>query len=171
MKRVTLLTITAVLAAAAPGRAQEMAEDHEELTAAQHLAIAPEDIQWNPAPAVLPTGALIAVLEGDPTQEGPFTIRLQLPSGYKVAPHTHPVIEHVTVISGRFGVGLGETWDGEKIRYAGPGGFYMMMPGVAHFAMVTEDTVVQLHSNGPWGLTYVNPADDPRSETAPASND
>ena len=160
-----------VVLAASPAIAQEMAGAHEEHTAPQHIALDPDELEWSPAPPVLPAGAQIAVLEGDPTKEGPFTIRLQLPAGFKVAPHTHPVIEHVTVLSGRFGVGLGEAWDGEKIEYAGPGGFYMMTPGVAHFAMVTEDTIVQLHSTGPWGLTYVNPADDPRGQPAPSSYD
>jgi hypothetical protein len=37
-----------------------------------------------------------------------------------------------------------------------------MSPGMEHYVFADEDTVVQLNSNGPWGLTYVNPKDDPR---------
>jgi hypothetical protein len=171
MRLVTTNLIALIaLVFAAPALAQEMAGAHEGHAAPEHIAIAPDDLEWKAAPPVLPAGAQIAVLEGDPAKEGPFTIRLQLPAGYKVQPHTHPVIEHVTVITGNFGIGLGETWDGDKIGYAGPGGFYVMAPGVAHYAMATEDTVIQLHSNGPWGLTYINPADDPRNQTATSTS-
>jgi quercetin dioxygenase-like cupin family protein len=151
--------ILALTLAAAPAAAQEVA----------HIALDAGDLQWQPAPALLPPGARVAVLEGDPAQAGPFTIRLELPAGYKVQPHTHPEIEHATILSGRAGIGLGETWDGERIRYAGPGGFFVMAPGIAHFAMIEEDSILQVHAVGPWRLDYVNPEDDPRN--APASPD
>ncbi|MFN2421817.1 MAG: cupin domain-containing protein [Gemmatimonadota bacterium] len=171
MKHVTILTMAALLSVTAAARAQEMAGGHEEHTAPDHLAIAAEEIQWSPAPPALPAGAEIAVLEGDPAKEGPFTIRLRLPAGYKVAPHRHHGIEHLTILSGRAGIGLGETWDGEIIRYAGPGGFFVMQPGVAHFAMIEEDSIVQVHSTGPWVLEYVNPADDPRRSASSSTSD
>ena len=172
MKGVSMLTLAAWLMVTGMARAQEMAGGHEEhTTPPQHIAIDPAEIEWKPGPALLPAGAQIAVLEGDPSKEGPFTIRLQLSAGYKVPPHTHHGIEHLTILSGRAGIGLGETWDGEKIRYEGPGGFFVMQPGVAHFAMIEEDSIVQVHALGPWVLEYVNPADDPRSQPAPSSND
>jgi len=59
-------------------------------------------IQWQPGPASLPPGAKLAVLEGDPTKDGPFTMRLMMPDGYRIPPHTHPKVEHVTVITGTF---------------------------------------------------------------------
>src|SRR5262249_58503105 len=69
----------------------------------------PDKIQWGPAPDVLPKGAEAVVLYGDPTKEGQFALRLRLPSGYHVPPHHHPVDENVTVISGTFKLGMGET--------------------------------------------------------------
>ena len=62
----------------------------------------PTAIEWKDGPAALPPGAKMAVLEGDPTKEGPFVVRFQFPDGYHVAPHTHPKTERVTVISGTF---------------------------------------------------------------------
>src|SRR5687767_3152091 len=159
-----------VALAATPAFAQEMAGAHEGHAAPAHISLEADDLEWKSGPASLPAGAQIAVLEGDPSKEGPFTLRLQLPAGYKVPPHTHEGVEHVTILSGRAGIGLGEVWASETIEYKGAGGFHVMQPGVAHFAMVEEDTVVQIHAIGPWVITYVNPADDPRNQPAAASN-
>jgi uncharacterized protein (TIGR02246 family) len=120
------------------------------------------ELVWRDAPASLPRGAKIAVLEGDPMQPGPFTFRLKVPAGYRIPPHTHPVIEHVTVVSGALSIGRGEQWDDSKLVRLDVGDFMHVPPGTAHFAMATGETVVQLHSTGPWGITYLNPQDDPR---------
>lgn len=120
------------------------------------------ELVWRDAPASLPRGAKIAVLEGDPMQPGPFTFRLKFPAGYRIPPHTHPVIEHVTVVSGALSIGRGEQWDDSKLVRLDAGDFMHVPPGTAHFAMATGETVVQLHSTGPWGITYLNPQDDPR---------
>ena len=74
----------------------------------------PQSIKWGPAPAVLPTGARAAVLDGDPTKDGPFTLRLMFPPGYRIPPHFHPADEHVTVISGNLDVGMGDHFDRKK---------------------------------------------------------
>src|SRR5262245_14461945 len=71
----------------------------------------PAQLKWKPAPASLPPGAKIAVLEGDPTREGPFVMRLLLPDGYRIPPHVHPRTERLTVISGTFHVGMGDKFD------------------------------------------------------------
>ena len=70
-------------------------------------AFAPDQIKWGPAPPFVPAGAQLAVLEGDPmASSGDYTIRLKMPSGYRVAPHTHPMRENVTVVSGTLKVGI-----------------------------------------------------------------
>ena len=66
----------------------------------EHGVFTPSDVTWGPAPASLPAGAQAAILEGDPTKDGPFTLRLRLPDGYRLPPHYHPVVEHVTVVQG-----------------------------------------------------------------------
>lgn len=120
------------------------------------------EIVWRDGPPSLPAGAKFAVLEGDPAKAGPFTFRLKFPAGYRIPPHFHPVIEHITVVSGAFSVGQDERWDDSKLVRLDAGDFMHMPPGTRHFAVATGETVVQLHSTGPWGITYVNPADDPR---------
>ena len=122
---------------------------------AQAHVITPTDLKWGPAPAILPAGARLAVLEGDPSKAGPFTMRLEMPAGYRIPPHFHQVDEHVTVISGAFDAG--------KLTTLPPGTFGVIPPGVRHFARADKATVVQLHGVGPWGLTYVNPADQPKT--------
>jgi quercetin dioxygenase-like cupin family protein len=123
----------------------------------------PEHLSWGPAPAILPAGARLAVLEGDPSKAGPFTMRLAMPTGYRIPPHFHQVDEHVTVISGAFQVGMGEVFDEGKLTTLPPGTFGLIPPGMRHFARADKATVVQLHGVGPWGLTYVNSADQPNS--------
>ena len=130
-----------------------------------HAILAPNDIKWSPGPPSIPAGAQAVVLYGDPGKEGLFALRLKLPKNYALAPHTHPKPEIVTVISGTFRLGMGETADRSKAQPLGPGSFFALHPGMAHFAFTDEDTVVQLNSIGPWTLTYVNPSDDPRKKT------
>jgi quercetin dioxygenase-like cupin family protein len=105
------------------------------------------------------------VLYGDPSKEGLFALRLKLPKGYRLAPHTHPKPEIVTVISGTFRLGMGEIADRSKGQPLSAGSFFGFPPGMAHYAFADDDTVIQLNSTGPWALTYVNPADDPRKKT------
>jgi len=121
------------------------------------------EIQWKDGPASLPAGAKIAVLEGDPTKEGFFTMRLRFPDGFKVQPHWHPRIEHVTVISGTLNIGMGDKFDQTSTRQMPTGTFGFWPPQMHHFAWAKGDTVIQLHGIGPWVINYLNPADDPRN--------
>jgi hypothetical protein len=135
-----------------------------------HVMKVPADLEWVDGPPSLPKGAKMAVLEGDLGKPGPFTIRLQVPAKYKVPPHWHPGIEHVTVISGEFMMGSGEKWDDAALKKMPAGAFSVMPVKYAHFAMAKKKSVVQLHGIGPWGITYFNPADDPRNAgAAPAA--
>jgi quercetin dioxygenase-like cupin family protein len=153
--QILVIAILGLAGGASTGQAQT-AEAHKLLTA--------EEIKWGPAPASIPPGAESAVLYGDPGKEGLFALRLKLPKGYRIPPHTHPRPEVVTVISGTFRLGMGETADQSKATPLPAGSFFAVSPGMAHFAFVEEDTVIQLN-NGPWGLTYVNPKDDPRQKS------
>jgi hypothetical protein len=122
----------------------------------------PAQVKWTEAPTSIPPGAKIAVLEGDPSKEGPFVLRLRLPDGYRVPPHTHPKPERVTVLTGMLYIGMGEKFD-PKGGYAMPAGtFGTWGAGMAHFAWTKGETVIQLHGIGPWSIHYLNPADDPR---------
>ncbi|HXH04768.1 MAG TPA: cupin domain-containing protein [Candidatus Competibacteraceae bacterium] len=129
-----------------------------------HISIVPSEIKWNDAPSIGP-GAKLAVLEGDLKQAAPFTFRVKLPPNFKIAPHTHPLLERVTVLSGTFHLGIGEKFDPDKARIYPPGGVTMIPAGMPMFAYTTsEETIIQIHGTGPWDIGYLNPADDPRKK-------
>ncbi len=120
-------------------------------------------IVWKPGPTSLPRGAQIAVLEGDPSKEGPFVFRVKLPDGYRGPLHTHPKRERVTVISGTFHIGMGQKAD-EKATTAMPAGTYgSWEAGMKHFVWTKGETVLQFHGMGPWSIEYVNSEEDPRN--------
>jgi quercetin dioxygenase-like cupin family protein len=130
--------------------------------AAQKSDAAGSDFKWGPAPAVFPPGAQMAVLQGNPAGTGVFTVRLRMPDGYKIAPHTHPTDENVTVISGTFRVGMGEKFEKKGMLTLHPGGFVTAPENHAHYALASGETIVQVHAIGPFSLMYVNPADMPK---------
>jgi len=107
-------------------------------------------------------GVQTAVLEGDPSKAEPFTVRLRLPNGYKIPPHTHPTTENVTVLTGTFLAGMGTTFIESDLQAFGRDGFASVPANHAHYAMARGLTVVQVHAIGPFILTYVNPADTPK---------
>ena len=125
-------------------------------------AFTPDTIPWGAAPPIVRPGAQFAVLEGDPTAStGDYTIRLKMPDGYRIAPHWHPLRENVTVISGTFRVGMGDTFDASATKAFIAGSFAFLDPEMHHFAMASGETVVQVHGQSPIQFNYVNPEDDP----------
>ncbi len=122
-------------------------------------------LTWAPAPAVFPAGAKMAVVSGDPGKSGPFTIQLSMPDGYKIKRHTHPTDEHATIVAGTFLVGMGDTWTATQLKPMTTGATGSIPANMAHFAAAKGKTVVQIESTGPLAMTYVNPADDPRTSS------
>jgi hypothetical protein len=123
----------------------------------------PDKVKWQDGPPSLPKGSQIAVLEGDPSKEGPFVFRLKLPNGYRVPPHVHPKKERVTVIQGTLNIGMGEKFDDKATDPMPAGTFGAWDAGMKHFAWTKGETVIQLHGTGPWTIQYLNPSDDPRN--------
>ena len=135
-------------------------------TGAEHaILVSPDQADWKAGPPSLPAGAKFAVLEGDPKAEGLFTMRLSLPDGYRVPPHSHAAVERVTVIEGTFKLGMGDKFEQSKLSAMPAGSYISMEPGTRHFVQTQGKTVVQINAVGPWKITYVNPADDPRKAT------
>lgn len=122
--------------------------------------------KWSPAPPMLPPGAHIAVLAGDPTKAGPYTIRLLFPPNYEIPAHSHPGDEHVAVLSGELFMGMGTRLDKKAGVGLGVGGFALMPANVNHFAYTKQETTILLYGVGPVDFAYVNPADDPRAKTS-----
>ena len=131
---------------------------------ADHIMVKPDNVKWGDAPTSIPAGAKASVIEGDPKAAGLFTMRLSLPAGYLIPAHWHPADEHVTVLSGALYMGVGDKYDESKLQSLPAGSFAMMVTGTRHYAATKEATVIQLHGMGPWGIHYVNPADDPRNK-------
>jgi quercetin dioxygenase-like cupin family protein len=131
---------------------------------ADHGLFRPGDLKWMDAPNALPARAKLSVLEGDPFKPGLYTMRLQMPDGYKIPPHFHRQFEHVTVVSGTFNLGMGDKFDQGAGQAMPAGAFGFLPPEMKHYAWAKGETVVQLHGMGPWEIVYVNTADDPRTK-------
>lgn len=155
MKRLVLLLASALAALATAGALVA------DTTGTTWILHEPSAIEWRASDS-LPPGAMVAVLEGDPAKEGMFTMRIKMPDGYRVPPHTHARQERVTVLSGTLNLGSGDTFDGEATKALSAGTYSSMPPGMTHFAWTKGETVLQLSTLGPWTITYVHPTDDPR---------
>jgi quercetin dioxygenase-like cupin family protein len=134
-----------------------------------HVMKKTSDLQWSEGPSMLPPGAQMTLLEGDPAKEGYFAARLKLPAGYVIPPHFHPKEERLTIIEGTFELGMGDKTDESKYQSWPAGSYVSMSAGMHHFARAKTDVIVQLATLGPWGITYLNPADDPRNKKRPTN--
>jgi mannose-6-phosphate isomerase-like protein (cupin superfamily) len=158
MKTLVLTMMTGVLMCGGFGASQAPGD--------AHVVASVGDAKWGPAPPVLPAGAQIAVLAGNPMGAGPYTIRLKFPANYSIPPHSHPTDENVVVVSGELTFGMGEKLNrhGEGNKTLGEGGFALMPAGMNHYAFTTKsETTIVLYGTGPVEFKYVNPADDPRN--------
>jgi quercetin dioxygenase-like cupin family protein len=122
------------------------------------------DLKWEAAPNILPPGAQAALVSGDPSKEGLYVVRLKVPAGYKVPAHFHPTSEFVTVLSGEFHIGMGDKLDAGKGVLLTAGGFAEAPAQMHHYAWASAETVIQIHGQGPFAMTYVDPADDPSKQ-------
>ena len=153
-----LFATTAVFVAACIGAPTLCAQ-----TGQQHRIVTPSDLKWVDLGS-LPPGAKVAVIEGDQNKEGMVAIRVKLPPNYRVAPHYHSTVERSTIISGTLYIGMGEKFDAQKTTAMPAGTVLLMPPKMVHFAWTKDEVIFQLNVEGPWTVTYVNPADDPRSK-------
>jgi len=126
----------------------------------------PAALKWGPAPAVFPRGAMMAVVSGDPSKAALFTVELAMPSGYKIAPHFHPTDEGVEVKKGTLLVGMGDRFDASKAKAMKAGDKGSLPAKAHHFAAAQGATFITVTAMGPFGMTYVNPADDPQKAAA-----
>lgn len=131
----------------------------------EHQQFHPDDIEWGDPPPSFPSGAEMALLEGDPSAAGEvYTLRLRLPADYAIAPHMHPMAERATVLSGVLHLGHDENMDKERADRIEPGTYFTIPPETIHYVISGSDgpTVLHITSVGPLQLEYVDPKDDPR---------
>ncbi len=130
-------------------------------TAAKN-AFTPQEMKWGPPPPFVPAGAQVSVLEGNPmASTGRYTIRVKAPENYKIAPHSHPKREEVTIISGALKLGMGDKWDDAKLTTYPAGAYFYMDPSMHHFAVTQGETEFQISGPSPFAVIYVNQSDDP----------
>jgi uncharacterized RmlC-like cupin family protein len=131
-------------------------------TLADDMVVAqPGTLKWNDAPSVLPKGAQLAVIAGDPATAGPYVIRVKVPAGYQIPAHWHSTAESLTVLFGTVNVGMGEKLDKGTSTRLEAGGFTYLPSKMNHFLWVSTPAIFQIHAQGPFDIVYVNPNDDP----------
>lgn len=129
--------------------------------AADAIVIDAGKIKWGDVPPSLPRGAQMAVLQGDPSKPEPFVLRLKAPANYRIAPHWHSNDENLTVLSGAFHLGMGERADRATAQVLRPGAFHFLPARTNHYAFTTAPTVLQVHGQGPFDITYLDAKDNP----------
>ena len=148
--RILLAALVALPLAAAPKAKKQDA-----------VMISAQEVKYGPVPPVLPAGAQLGVLHGDPGKPGPFTIRIKMPDGYRIAPHWHTNAEELTVLSGNFLLSMGDKYD-ESAAHSLTAGAYHFLPAKMHHAAAAKgETALEIHGMGPFDIHYLNPADDP----------
>lgn len=129
---------------------------------AEFRAVLPEEVEWRAFPA-FPPEVRLAVVVGEPSQPGPYTIRVKVPADTKLMPHWHPEDRVYTVISGVFYVGRGDRFDQDKLQAFPPGAVIVLPGNTPHFHWARSgEYVSQVTAIGPLGLEYLDSTDDPR---------
>ena len=155
-----LLTCTAAVWLAALPAASIAADDAKDC---KPVMLQASEMKWADSPA-LAKGLQVCILYGDMKKAEPVGFRIKIPAGGMLPPHTHPVIERVTVISGAFAMAHGEKFDNALLKELPVGSISIFPAGCPMFGFAKEETVIQVNAEGPWGINYINPADDPRKK-------
>jgi quercetin dioxygenase-like cupin family protein len=129
-------------------------------TGPRPFAVTPSEMSWTSQGALATPGLEQLNLVGNPAKPGPYTLRLKFPKGFRIAPHTHPDAREVTILSGVYATGYGETFDRAKLKVLPAGSFYTEPANLPHFIEIEEDTVLQVSGTGPSGRAFVHPSDD-----------
>jgi quercetin dioxygenase-like cupin family protein len=153
------------------GAAAVLLAAHAGLAHAQKAATPkPAKLSWGPAPPTLPAGARMAVVSGDPTKAGPFTLDLAFPNGYRIPSHFHPSTENVTVKSGTLLFGMGDKLDRKGMKPMKRGESSSIPANMHHFVQAKGKTTVEVSSTGPFVINYVNASEDPQKNVAKKKN-
>jgi mannose-6-phosphate isomerase-like protein (cupin superfamily) len=160
----TLMIASALLVLAPAARADDAAKSRV-TGKGEPVFVNANEIKWGEPPPDLPKGAQLAVLYGDPSKSGLFTLRLKLPDGYKIPPHWHTQDEQLTIVSGTFVLHMGDTMRSDAHTLEA-GAFHFLPSKMHHAAEVKGETVVQIHGKGPIDIHYLNPADNPNPKSA-----
>jgi hypothetical protein len=156
MKRLIFLALPLLILAGPAVQAKKIA------AAAPAKKTAPADLKWMDGPPGLPGGATFAVVSGDPNKKGMFTVQIRMPANYAVRPHWHPTDENVTLVSGKLAYGMSDQLDRASAQSMNTSDKIVMKAKVHHWVFTGDGAEIQLSAMGPFLITYVDPADDPR---------
>jgi Cupin domain. len=149
------LTLLSVAAGLMLGRAMAQPD------APSAVTLTPVEMKWTSQGALAGPGLEQLNLIGDPAKAGPYTLRLKFPKGFRIPPHTHPDSREVTILSGMFATGYGESFDNTKLKILPAGSFYTEPAHVPHYIEIKEDTVLQVSGTGPSGRKFIIPPEIP----------
>jgi hypothetical protein len=150
MKKLQIAIGIAVLALASPARSMD-----------DQVFVNTGDIKWGAAPPVLPKGAKLAVLYGDPGKPGPYVLRLAAPANYRIPPHWHTQTENLTIVSGALYLGMGDKLVAKEANALKAGGYHYLPAKQHHYAFTKVKTVIQVSGEGPFDINYIDPKDNP----------
>jgi len=155
--QVATIVVLVSLIAGASARAQDPSATRPGPRAGEDvIRLTPGELTWTAGPRMLPPGASMAVIEGAFDKPGPFTVRLKFPANYRIPAHWHPVKVTVTVISGTFHMGLGDTLDPSQGKALPAGSIFEMPATIHHFGWTSEETIIQEHGIGPLSVNYLS---------------
>jgi quercetin dioxygenase-like cupin family protein len=81
-----------------------------------------------------------------------------IPAHTQVRPHSHRDNRSVTVMSGKWQMGYGTSFDAKGLKELPPGSVYTEPAGQPHFAQTTDDPAVILVTGyGPSDTQFVKP--------------
>lgn len=135
----------------------------DRLAPTNHQTIQLDSLKWGDDPS-LPKGGKVAIVTGNPGKAGVFIAYAKLPANYVIPAHTHPFAEVITVIKGRIANGYGKKFDRSKAEWVEQGSSFILPANHAHYLYNDKEVIVLLVATGPWGLTYIDPKDDPRNQ-------
>ncbi|MBX9861370.1 MAG: cupin domain-containing protein [Hyphomicrobium sp.] len=161
MKRMLSGAVAGLILAIVSTHALAQGDQIDRLTISKMENFELSGIAWKHE-ALLPGAAESALIAGDPSKPGVFMAYLKFPANYEIPAHTHPFAEVVTVLKGTVWNGMGDKLDRQKGDKLGAGSSFTLPAGHAHYLWNEEETIVLLTATGPWNITYINPADDPR---------
>ena len=118
----------------------------------KHGVMSADKLTWGLFDPKQPKGIQIAVLFGDPTKPGPFVVRLKIPAGLELGSHTHSAPEQINIVSGKAKVSWGVKADIAAGDDLTPGSFFWMNAGDHHDFKAIDETIVELHSMGPFDM-------------------
>lgn len=158
------LALTTFLAISVLSSTTVLADNQPTTDQTTYPMFTPSNIKWGAAPNIMPAGAKMAILIGNPDKKGIYVARFKLPANYQLPAHVHPSTEYVSVISGTLYLGQGNKLDEHASRALPAGSFVVLPKGMHFYSWTKEETVIQVGGNGPWGTKYLNKADDPRKQ-------